>query len=253
MSQRLHGRQLVMPCLLAPRMRMPAHVPGRFHWRAGSAPPGLRQLPKRGAASNDVKRQLLYKQNEDCRFADGDSRVSGGCRPALGWHLHVPPMGHASRAMRARAHAQKHMLLQPCHPATCHPATHAAATLPPAAGTVYMAGAVHKQLLNEAYQMFRQGCGPASVLSCVHGCLGASRAWHGWAHGGADLRTMSTHRAHPCGSVSNVMHSLMCPPPAACAPLQLCPSHHAHAAASPTPCTRTCSQACARWRGRWWP
>lgn len=62
-----------------------------------SAPAGLRQLPRKGAASNDVKRQLLYKQNDDCRFADGDSRVSG---------------------------------------------------------TVYMAGAVHKQLLNEAYQMF---------------------------------------------------------------------------------------------------
>lgn len=46
---------------------------------AGSAPAGLRQLPRKGAASNDVKRQLLYKQNDDCRFADGDSRVSGGC------------------------------------------------------------------------------------------------------------------------------------------------------------------------------
>ena len=50
---------------------------------AGSAPAGLRQLPRKGAASNDVKRQLLYKQNDDCRFADGDSRVSGGWQRQL--------------------------------------------------------------------------------------------------------------------------------------------------------------------------
>lgn len=63
----------------------------------GGAPPGLRQLPKLGTAANDVKRQLKYKEGEDVRFSDGDSRVSG---------------------------------------------------------TVYMAGAVHKALLNEVYGMF---------------------------------------------------------------------------------------------------
>ncbi|KAI3426347.1 hypothetical protein D9Q98_008720 [Chlorella vulgaris] len=64
---------------------------------AGGAPPALRALPRSGSAPNDVKRQLKYKEAEDMRFADGDSRVSG---------------------------------------------------------TVYMAGAVHKQLLSEAYAMF---------------------------------------------------------------------------------------------------
>ncbi|EFN56217.1 hypothetical protein CHLNCDRAFT_144988 [Chlorella variabilis] len=64
---------------------------------AGGAPPALRALPKAGSAPNDVKRQLKYKEGEDMRFTDGDSRVSG---------------------------------------------------------TVYMAGALHKQLLAEAYSMF---------------------------------------------------------------------------------------------------
>lgn len=50
---------------------------------ASGAPPGLRALPRAGAAPNDVKRQLVYKQKQDTKFADGDSRVSGarpGCR-----------------------------------------------------------------------------------------------------------------------------------------------------------------------------
>lgn len=37
----------------------------------------MRALPRQGAAPNDVKRQLMYKQGEDTKFADGDSRVSG--------------------------------------------------------------------------------------------------------------------------------------------------------------------------------
>lgn len=64
---------------------------------AADGPASLRQLPKSGMAPNDVKRQLQYKEKEDMRFTDGDSRVSG---------------------------------------------------------TVYMSGAVHKQLLGEAYAMF---------------------------------------------------------------------------------------------------
>jgi hypothetical protein len=51
---------------------------------AGGAPPALRALPRSGSAPNDVKRQLKYKEAEDMRFADGDSRVSGATSAARG-------------------------------------------------------------------------------------------------------------------------------------------------------------------------
>lgn len=140
---------------------------------AGSAPAGLRQLPRKGAASNDVKRQLLYKQNDDCRFADGDSRVSGGWQRQL-------QRGLTPCFLPAAAAAGWQALLRLCclrRPLNRGCETAYSRCMPPRvciAGTVYMAGAVHKQLLNEAYQMFRQGLGmpPGMAALRPHACQG---------------------------------------------------------------------------------
>jgi hypothetical protein len=55
---------------------------------AAGVPPALKVLPRQGSAPNDVKRQLKYKEGEDLRFSDGDSRVSGahaGAAPPAMW------------------------------------------------------------------------------------------------------------------------------------------------------------------------
>lgn len=103
LPQLLAGFLLDLPLVRGRVQRQQAKIEGQIRDELrkkaaeGGAPPGLRQLPKHGTAPNDVKRQLKYKEGEDVKFNDGDSRVSG---------------------------------------------------------TVYMTGAVHKALLNEAYAMF---------------------------------------------------------------------------------------------------
>lgn len=65
--------------------------------KGGSGAAPLRALPREGTTAAEVKQRLRYKEQEDVRFQDGDSHLSG---------------------------------------------------------TVYMAGSVHKALLNEVYNMF---------------------------------------------------------------------------------------------------
>lgn len=62
---------------------------------AQGVPPGLRALPRQGSAPNDVKRQLKYKEREDVRFSDGDSKVSGA-------RVMGRPAGRRRRAMARR-------------------------------------------------------------------------------------------------------------------------------------------------------
>lgn len=118
---------------------------------AAAGPPPLRALPREGVPPAEVKQRLRYKEQEDVRFQDGDSHVSGECaaraqgnRRILSRHRGGAADGVVGRGgcRAAACLALSTMCDLPPPPPPSHP------------GTVYMAGAVHKQLLNEAYQMF---------------------------------------------------------------------------------------------------
>ena len=55
---------------------------------ANGAPP-LRALPPKGAPAPEVKKRMQYKEREDVRFSDGDSRVSGTVYMAGAVHKQV--------------------------------------------------------------------------------------------------------------------------------------------------------------------
>ena len=53
--------------------------------KKGSSGTALRVLPAQGLAAAEVKQRLKYREQEDVKFHEGDSHVSGGCPVRRGW------------------------------------------------------------------------------------------------------------------------------------------------------------------------